>query len=43
MPTDVKQTVICAIGDLMRRFTNMIEDESTRIYKMLRDKNAVVR
>jgi hypothetical protein len=43
VPTDVKQTVICAIGDLMRRFTNMIEDESTRIYKMLRDKNAVVR
>ena len=43
LPTDVKQTVICAIGDLMRRFTNKIEDEKERIYSMLKDKNAVVR
>jgi hypothetical protein len=29
VPTDVKQTIICLLGDLMRRFTNMIEDRST--------------
>lgn len=43
VPTDVKQTIICALGDLMRRFTNMIEDHSSQIYDLLMDKNYLVR
>ena len=39
----VKQTIVCAIGDLWRRFTNMIEDKSERIYCLLTDKSPIVR
>jgi len=43
VPIDIKQTIICALGDLLRRFTNMIEDESGKIYELLRDDDALVR
>ena len=26
VPTEIKQTIVCAIGDLVRRYTNMMVD-----------------
>ena len=43
VPSDVKQTIVCAIGDLWRRFTNMIEDRTEAIYNFLKDNSAAVR
>ena len=43
VPSDVKQTIVCAIGDLWRRFTNMIEDRTEAIYNFLKDESAAVR
>lgn len=42
-PYTCKQTIIIAIGDLYKRFTNLIEDRSDRIYVLLEDSCAVVR
>ena len=39
VPTDIKVTVVCAVGDLVRRFTNTMVDRQDKIVDLLRDKD----
>jgi len=39
----VKVTIVCAIGDLVRRFTNALVDRQENILDLLRDDNDKVR
>lgn len=43
VPSDVKVTIVCAIGDLVRRFTNTMVDRQENIMDLLRDEDEKVR
>ena len=43
VPSDIKVTIVCAIGDLVRRFTNTMVDRQDQIFDLLRDDDERVR
>ena len=42
-PTDVKKNIIVAMGDFLKRYTNLMTDQRIRLFDILSDKETSVR